>query len=521
MAALCFLTSSVAPLFSAIASETIQYHYDERGRLTQVSRSGTINDGIQATYNYDRADNRVNVAVTATITLLLGQSIWSADGRFQLIMQTDGNLVLYGPDGYMWQSATQGGPDRRMVMQGDGNLVVYNGANQALWHTNTDGNPGAYLSLQNDGNLVIYSSSNQFLWHTNTPYAAPSFSIGDASTTEGGSLTFTVTRSKATTATHSVNFSTANGTATAGSDYNAGTGSVSFAPSEMTKPITVGTIDDAAGEGAETVLVNLTGVSAGAALGDSQGIGTINDNDAPPACAGVNFTVASNAAVTEGANSVFTVTKTGAATGNCDVSYGTVNGTAAAGSDYTAASGTLTFTSGQQSLPVSVATADDTGVESAETFSLTLSSPTDGAALGAPSSATATINDNDGITCSGVSFAINDRVGDEGATFVFTVTKSGTATGSCSVSYATSTGSAGTGDFTSTSGTLTFASGETSKTISVASKEDVKVESDETFFVNLSGATGGASISDAQGKGTIADNDCGTCLMAPPPQEEE
>jgi hypothetical protein len=101
--------------------------------------------------------------------------------------------------------------------------------------------------------------------------------------------------------------------------------------------------------------------------------------------------------VTEGANSVFTVTKAGTATGSCNVNYATTGGTATSGSDFTATSGTLTFTSAQTSQTVSVPTIDDATVESAETFSLALSSPTGGAALGTPSSATATINDNDGV----------------------------------------------------------------------------------------------------------------------------
>jgi hypothetical protein len=112
-------------------------------------------------------------------------------------------------------------------------------------------------------------------------------------------------------------------------------------------------------------------------------------------CAGVSFTITSNGAVTEGTSSVFTVTKSGSTTNSCSVNYATANGTAVAPGDYTTKSGTLTFTSAQTSQTVSVTTIDDISVESAETFTMSLSGPTGGATVGTPGSATATINDND------------------------------------------------------------------------------------------------------------------------------
>ena len=282
-----FLLLSILLSVPASAAETIFYAYDARGRLVSVGRSGTVNDGIQAHYSYDKADNRANVTVGTHLILYAGQSLWSADGRFHLDMQTDGNLVLYGPSGPMWWTSTNGGSDRRMVMQVDGNLVVYNGANQPLWGSWTHGNPGARLALQNDGNLVIYSIANAAIWATNTVYTPPSFAISDVSVTEGGNLSFTVTKTGATSASFTVYFATANGSATGGSDYYAGTGSVTFAAADATKTITIGTIDDTSIEGAENLYVNLTGASGEATITDSQGVGTINDNDsyAPPSFA--------------------------------------------------------------------------------------------------------------------------------------------------------------------------------------------------------------------------------------------
>jgi len=102
--------------------------------------------------------------------LLPGQSIKSADGRFKFIMQADGNLVLYGPQGQpIWASGTNGRFDVwDVVMQGDGNLVIYDGHNHALWASNTNGKAGASLIVQNDGNVVIYDTHNHPVWASNT-----------------------------------------------------------------------------------------------------------------------------------------------------------------------------------------------------------------------------------------------------------------------------------------------------------------------------------------------------------------
>lgn len=109
----------------------------------------------------------------------------------------------------------------------------------------------------------------------------------------------------------------------------------------------------------------------------------------------VSFTISSNGAATEGTNSVYTVTKSGTATQSYSVNYATANATAVAPGDYTAKSGTLTFTTAQTSQMVSVTTIDDASIESAETFTMALSSPTGGSTIGSPGTATATINDND------------------------------------------------------------------------------------------------------------------------------
>jgi hypothetical protein len=82
--------------------------------------------------------------------------LYSDDGTYRVVLQNDGNLVLYGPTDALWASGTNGQSVSQCIMQTDGNLVIY-GCNGPIWASNTSGNPGAYLKLQNDGMLAIYS----------------------------------------------------------------------------------------------------------------------------------------------------------------------------------------------------------------------------------------------------------------------------------------------------------------------------------------------------------------------------
>jgi len=95
--------------------------------------------------------------------LYKGEFIQSPNGRYKLVLQTDGNLVLYDKKKAMWSTGTNGKNVKKLVMQSDGNLVLY-GTNGPVWATNTSGNRGAYLILQDDGNLVIYKA----VWSSST-----------------------------------------------------------------------------------------------------------------------------------------------------------------------------------------------------------------------------------------------------------------------------------------------------------------------------------------------------------------
>ncbi|MFI5953051.1 hypothetical protein [Cryptosporangium sp. NPDC051539] len=97
----------------------------------------------------------------------VGGELLSGDQESRLVLQGDGNLVLYRASGAArWATATSTGTTA--VMQTDGNFVVYGAAGQAVWATGTDGHPGAFLVLQDDGNLVVYRPGGTALWASNT-----------------------------------------------------------------------------------------------------------------------------------------------------------------------------------------------------------------------------------------------------------------------------------------------------------------------------------------------------------------
>lgn len=218
----------------------------------------------------------------------------------------------------------------------------------------------------------------------------------------------------------------------------------------------------------------------------------------------------SDASVTEGGALVFTVTRSGNTASAVSASFATASGSAISGSDFTATFGTVSFAANQTTATITVPTIDDSVVESTETMTVTLSNPSSGAVI-TTATGTGTITDNDSVQPTYLT--ISDASALEGYALVFTVTRSGNTSGSTSINYATANGTAGTLDYIAVSGTLTFAPGETTKTISVMARTDTRAEIDEVFYVNLSGATGGAIVSDSQGAGTIYDDGAGGCPL--------
>ena len=396
-----------------------------------------------------------------------------------------------------------------------------NGRND-LWEINVDPDGQGDVSITLPGNRACgttgavctrgenpqaLSNSPSAMVAGPTVAATPTVGISDASGTEGddSAIAFAVTLDSAATDTVTVDYATANGTAD-GDDYMATSGTLTFAAGTTSGTITVPIADDDVNESDETFTVTLSNAS-GAVLGTASATGTIENRYVTPAVS------ISDAGGTEGDGDIaFTVTLDSAASATVTVDYATANGTAD-GDDYTATSGTLTFAAGTTSGTIIVPIADDDVNEGDETFTVTLSNAS-GATLGT-ASATGTIR-NRHVT---PAVSISDAGGTEGdGDIAFTVTLDSAATATVTVDYATSDGTADAGDdYTATSGTLTFAAGTTSGTVTVPIADDNVNESDETFTVTLSNASG-ATLGTASATGTIRNTEDAVDLSADFPE---
>ena len=330
----------------------------------------------------------------------------------------------------------------------------------------------------------------------NDAAVVPELSIGDAAAvSEGGTAQFTVRLSEASGEAVTVSYRTVDGTAVAGSDYTAVSGTLRFEPGETARTVAVETLADDLVEEAEQFTVELSDPT-GATVTDGIGVGTINDTDEEP-----ELSIGDAPAVSEGETAQFTVRLSEASGEAVTVSYRTVDGTAAAGSDYTAVSGTLRFEPGETARTVAVETLADDLVEEAEQFTVELSDPvgatvTDGIGVG-------TINDTDEAP----ELSIGDAPAvSEGETAQFTVRLSEASGAAVTVLYRTVDGTALAGsDYTAVSGTLRFEPGETTQTISVVTLLDGLPEDVEQFKVELSSPSG-ATVADGTGVGTITDD---------------
>lgn len=204
----------------------------------------------------------------------------------------------------------------------------------------------------------------------------------------------------------------------------------------------------------------------------------------------------------------FTITRDGGSTGAVAIDYATAFGTAD-GDDVAAPlpNGTLTFAAGETERTVTITVRGDTARESDETVILTLDNATGGATI-ADGQATGTIRNDDGTPPSVSIGDVSVVEGDSGQTMAtFTITRTG-GDDAFSVAYETMSNTATAGsDFVGVSGRIDFAAGQRTATVSVAINGDMSREGDEKFYVALSDATGGATLTRSLGEATIVNDD--------------
>ncbi|MDJ0661995.1 MAG: Calx-beta domain-containing protein [Crocosphaera sp.] len=400
-----------------------------------------------------------------------------------------------------------------------GQDIIYNGTAEDILQL--DYSVGEVISSQNGDDRILSLGTNGSITLKNY-YLDPNnqiviryldsidVSLSDAQIWEGDSgisnAMFTLSLSTASSQDLTFYYSTVDGTATGGVDYVAASNqSVTFLAGETEKQISIAVNGDMDFEGDETFFVQINNAPDMVTLLDSQGMGTILNNDTPPGLSIGDITVDENGAGTvmvslsEAINSVVTV------------DYSTANGTAIAGQDFNPISGTLTFDAGvtSQAITINNLINDSIYEPTPETFLINLSNGVN--ADISDGQGTVTINDDDFAP----TLSINDISEVEGnakgknstTTFRFDVSLSAASNEIVTVNYSTMDGTANaSSDYLSSNGTLTFDAGVTNQTIEVTVNRDATVEVDETFFVNLSGAVN-ATLGDSQGQATILNDD--------------
>ncbi|WP_439594592.1 Calx-beta domain-containing protein [Falsiroseomonas sp.] len=391
--------------------------------------------------------------------------------------------------------------------------------------------PGGPAALSTTANFAIGTILNEDAPPLPTVAfdgAWPEILEGDA----GRSLVgFTVRLSAAATSPVTVAYSTADGGALAGADYEAQSGRLVFAVGETAKTIFVAVLGDRVYEPNESFFLRLDGVTGGAVLANrgTVSIPTILNDDAPLLPI-VTLTPAYPEVVEGDAGQmglIFTVRLSAAATQPVRVTYSTADAGATAGLDYLASSGTLAFAIGETEKTFSLAILGDLIYEADESFFVQLDSVQGGAVLANAGTATvATIMDDDlpGRTNLSVIPQLTEMAEGNGAgvsVLTYLVTRSGDLSGTSTVDWAVRGSGARPADAADfwggllPSGRLSFAAGEAEKLVKVRVQRDALPEADEGFTLSLSRPIG-AGIASGQAGGVIRNDDAprGTLAIA-------
>jgi ribosomal protein L35AE/L33A len=371
-----------------------------------------------------------------------------------------------------------------------------------------------------------------------------------------GQAVITVERSGGEDGAVTVHYATSDGTATAGQDYTAASGTLSWAAGDETrKTFTVPITDDATAEPVETIHLTLSSPTGGATIdsargtsdllilasdGGSGGGGDDNGGDdgghnggAAGTAGTIKFDQSDFQVLENGGQAVVTVERSHGEHGAVTVHYATSDGTATAGQDYTATSGTLSWADGDGSNKVIlVPILDDTATEGTETVQLTLSAPTGGASLdGERSTALLSIleggrsgddngDDHNHSLPGTIKFDERSFQAIESAGVArVAVERSGGDHGVVSVRFQTADGSAKAGeDYTVVSTILTWANGDESrKIVEIPITNDAATEGNETVMLSLTDPTGGATVDTVRGEAVlnILDDDGSTAPCEP------
>ena len=438
----------------------------------------------------------------------------NADGKLDLVAVSSEHTCTYAPyycyEGYTTKKATvvlgKGGGSFSSPIAST--LGIVDGAYDAAQYSSLtladltgDGRP-ELVAADSYADKVIVAEGN---W---PPADAPFINVDSATVIEGDAgtaeVSLTVSLSAPYSQTVTANFQTADVSASAGSDYDSSSGPLTFTPGETSHTITFLVHGDRLLEVDESFSVLLSSV-VNANVG-SVGSVTILDNEPHISIDhpyGIDpLWVAEGDVGTTPA--VFTVSLAMPYDQEVTVDYYTLTGHT---SDIISAAGTVRFAPGDTSETITVQVVGDLIDEPLEAFNVYLTNPSSNATI-ASGAGYCYIEDNDPspqVTIGDVSKNEGQR---NNTSFTFTVSLSAVSTNWVYVNFTTANGTATTGDndYVAASGTVSIAPGSTSTKITVLVRGDKRSEANETFFVNLTGASG-ATIADSQGVGTILNDD--------------
>jgi hypothetical protein len=253
---------------------------------------------------------------------------------------------------------------------------------------NGDGRADVAAANAGSGNVSVLL--NNGVWPA---FNAPSASIGDVTITEGNTGTlnavFTVTLSAAASQAVTLNYATLDGTATAGSDYVAKSGTLTIPAGQTSATIAVPVVGDRLAENSETFSLRLTNPT-NAFIADGLGIATIVDNEPRISINNVSGSEGNRRTTTF----TFTVRLSAAYDQAVTVNYATANGSATAGSDYQAKSGSVTFAPGETVKTITIVLNGDKTRESNETFFVDLFGPSSNALISVARGTGTILNDD-------------------------------------------------------------------------------------------------------------------------------
>ena len=487
----------------------------------QVPLSEDVIDELNETFNVVLSGSNLGTPSTATVTIIDNDGTPTAAfyAASTPVSEAAGNVLLtvtLSNPSVVPVTVTYNTSNNSALAPGDytassGSVVFAPGATSAnlLVQVNEDavveGLEAFNVTLTGATNATVGTPgqlSVQIVDNDGTPTVQ--FTSASATVSEGaGTAILSVMLSNPSVNTITATYGTSSGSAVAGSDFVAASGTITFAPGATSASIVVSISEDLIDESAETFDVSLISAN-NAVIGTIQtATVTLVDNDGIPT---VQFESASTSVSEAAGSATLTVTLSNPSADTIRVNYASSNGAAVAGNDYMTATGTLTFTPGVTRVAFSVAVNEDGFSEGSETFNVALSNPTS-ATLGTPDTALVIILDNDGlptVALSSAAYSVDESAGSA----VLTVTLSNASLVSVSVTYNTANGTAvAPSDYAASSGNVVFAPGSTVATATVQVNDDVIDESDETFKVTLSGATNATLSAPVSATITISDND--------------